>query len=67
MPAITRPTKVNLDCLTTRISVLDQIWVSEGIRHFRSFVLPMDLTDHFPVCLAVENTMIKNIPSTTQI
>ena len=49
MPAITRRTKVNLDCLTTRFSVLDQIWVPEGIRHFRSFVLPMDLTDHFPV------------------
>ena len=28
MPVITRPTKVNLDCLTTRFSVLDQIWVS---------------------------------------
>ena len=27
----------------------------------------MDLTDHFPVCLVIENTMMKNIPSTTQI
>ena len=49
IPAITVPTKVNVANLITRFSILDQIWMSYSLVNHQSFVLPLDITDHFPV------------------
>ena len=35
--------------------LLDQIWMSTGTDQTRSFVVPVNITDHFPVCLVLEN------------
>ena len=48
-PLITLPTKVNLENHITRFSILDHIWVSECIVNLRSFIFPLNITDHFPV------------------
>ena len=49
-PLITKPTKVNLNNPITRYSVLDQIWVSKALANAQSFVFPINITDHFPIC-----------------
>ena len=48
-PIINIPTKYNLGNCITRFSLIDQIWVSKCIVNQQSFVLPLDITDHFPV------------------
>ena len=48
-PLITLPTKVNLENPITRFSILDQIWVTSGLDGQHNFVIPLDITDHFPV------------------
>ena len=50
---MTIPTKVNLDNPITRFSILDQIWISEGLQSERMFVILVDITDHFPVCTII--------------
>ena len=52
-PLVTIPTKVNLDNPITRFSILDHIWISEGLQSERTFVIPVDITDHFPVCTII--------------
>lgn len=52
-PLITRPTKVNLNNPITRFAVLDQIWVSESLTSAQSFIIPIGITDHFPVCSVI--------------
>ena len=52
-PLVTIPTKGNLDNPITYFSILDQIWISEGLQSERTFVLPIDITDHFPVCTII--------------
>ena len=49
-PVITAPTKVNVYNPITRFSILDHIWVSQSIINLQSFIFPIDITDHFPVC-----------------
>ena len=49
-PLITKPTKVNPENPITRFSILDQIWISKDITSMQSFVLPVNITDHFPIC-----------------
>ena len=48
-PLITLPTKVNLENPITRFSILDQIGVTSGLDGHHNFVIPLDITDHFPV------------------
>ena len=48
-PLVTLPTKVNIENPVTRFSIIDHIWISEGINSVYSFVMPIDITDHFPV------------------
>ena len=62
-PLITKPTKVNLDNPITRFSVLDQVWVSKEITNARSFIIPISITDHFPVCTAIYD-FAKDLPPT---
>ena len=52
-PLITKPTKVNMNNPITRFSVLDQIWITEGFSGVESFILPLGITDHFPVCTII--------------
>ena len=47
-PVITIPTENNTDNVITRISILDQIWISHSLQHEQSFVNPFGITDHFP-------------------
>ena len=48
-PHITIPTKVNIENAITRFSVLDQIWSPHSLSIKRAFVIPVDITDHYPV------------------
>ena len=48
-PLVTLPTKVNLENLLTRFSVIDHVWVSNGLESDQTFIIPIDITDHFPV------------------
>ena len=57
-PLITKPTKVNLNNPITRFSILDQIWVTEDISRVQSFILPIGITDHFPVCAIVSSSFV---------
>ena len=59
-PLITKPTKVNLTNQITRFSILDQIWVTEDISQIQSFILPVEITDHFPVCVIISSLFSKN-------
>ena len=49
IPVVTLPTKFNIANAITRYSIIDHIYVSTELRNFRSFVIPVDITDHFPV------------------
>ena len=65
-PLITKPTKVNLDNPITRYSILDQIWVSEGLSSSSSYIVPLGITDHFPVCAIVSSVLTNTIPTTVK-
>ena len=55
LPLVNRPTRVCLVNGLVRYSLLDQIWATVGVGQTRSFVLPMSITDHFPVCTIIES------------
>ena len=46
IPLITRPTKVNLENPITQFSIIDQIWISGDLKSMKSFVVPIEITDH---------------------
>ena len=48
------PTKVNLENPITRFSILDQIWSSSLVNIRQAFVVPVDITDPFPVGIFAE-------------
>ena len=54
-PAITRPTRITLVNQSLGFSLLDQIWTTTRADPTRSFILPMSITDHFPVGIIIEN------------
>ena len=63
-PLITRPTKVSLVNQIVRCSLLDHVWTSAGVTGGRSFIFPLHITDHFPVCVTIENAnLISSVPS----
>ena len=49
-PIITIPTKVNLGNTITPFSILDQVWISSDLQCKKSCVIPLGISDHFPVC-----------------
>ena len=53
VPAINIPTKVNVENLVTKYSIIDQFWVSGVLNISNACVIPADLTDHFPVGLTI--------------
>ena len=55
LPAVTRPTRITRVNKIVRYYLLDQIWMSTGTDQTRSCVVPVNITDHFPVCLVLEN------------
>ena len=65
-PLINIPTKVNPDNRITKCALLDQIWISNPSLATDSYVVPFELTDHFPVAVQLSfqyfNQVI-NIPS----
>ena len=61
-PAIIRPTRITLVNQSLRFSLLDQIWTTTRADPTRSFILPMSITDHFPVGI-----IIKNVNQTSNI
>ena len=56
-PLITFPTKVNIENVITRFSIIDHIWISEGLNNECSLVIPIDITDHFPVIAVISLTI----------
>ena len=66
-PCITKPTKVNLDNPITRFAVLDQIWISKDISSTHSFVFPVNITDHFPVCMVISNPLRNQTSNTVKV
>ena len=48
-PVVRFPTKYNEQNQQTRFSILDLIWISNISLVKNSYVIPVDLTDHFPV------------------
>ena len=65
-PLITKPTKVNLNNPITQYSILDQIWVSEGLSRASSHIIPLGITDHFPVCAIVSSVSTKTRPASVK-
>ena len=53
VPAINIPTKVNEDNHVTRFSIIDQFWVTNSLLVPNACVIPVDITDHFPVGLSI--------------
>ena len=53
VPAINIPTKVNAENHVTRFSIIDQFWVTDNLNVPNACVIPLDLTDHFPVGLSL--------------
>ena len=60
LPVITRPTRVSMINHVLRYSLIDHIWISTGMGQTRSFVIPTTITDHFSVCLIIENINVVN-------
>ena len=58
VPAINIPTKVNIDNMVTRYSIIDQFWVSSNLDISNACVIPLDLTDHFPVGLSFNSSSL---------
>ena len=54
VPAINIPTKVNEENHITRFSIIDQFWVTSNLNVPNACVIPVDVTDHFPVGLSVD-------------
>ena len=52
-PLVTVPTKVNVENIITRYSIIDHIWVSNELSSEETLVIPVDITDHFPVISAI--------------
>ena len=48
-PLVILPTKVNIGNIITRFSIIDHIWVSDELRGDQTLVIPISMTDHFPV------------------
>ena len=48
-PGVTIPTKYNDENVITRFAVLDQIWASSPYIMTHTYVVPVEITDHFPV------------------
>ena len=48
-PLVTLSTKVNLENHITHFSVIDHVWVSNGLQSDQTLIIPIDITDHFPV------------------
>lgn len=48
-PLVTIPTRVVKNNLGMRFTILDQVWASHNLQSARTFVIPIDITDHFPV------------------
>ena len=61
-PLITRPTKINLENPITRFSILDQIWVSDGLTGIQAFIIPINITDHFPVGVSITMAFKRHEP-----
>ena len=59
-PMITRPTKVNLGNTITQFSLIDQIWISGNLISKNSFVVPIGITDHFPVCAVISGNFAES-------
>ena len=53
VPAINIPTKVNADNVVTKYSIIDQFWVTSNLNISNDYVIPLDLTDHFPAGLSI--------------
>ena len=58
IPAVNIPTKVNIDYMVTKYSIIDQFWVSSNLDISNSCVIPLDLTDHFPVGLSFNSSSL---------
>ena len=58
IPAINIPTKVNIDNMVTRYSIIDQLWVSSNLDISNACVIPLDLTDHFPVGMSLNSSSL---------
>ena len=54
VPAINIPTKVNKENNVTKYSIIDQFWVNSILNIKNACVIPVDLTDHFPVGLSID-------------
>lgn len=52
-PCITIPSKINPENPITKFSLVDHIWVS-SIDITKSFVFPVDITDHYPVGMSID-------------
>lgn len=63
-PLVTIPTRVNMDNIVTRFSIIDHIWVSEWLGSDHTMVLPIDITDHFPI-VCVISTALNHVPHIT--
>ena len=66
-PLITKPTKGNLDNPITRFSVLDQIWVSNDLTNTQSFIIPNEITDHFPICVLISSFSLNQTTITVKM
>ena len=61
LPIINIPTKFNPQNLVTKFSLLDQFWVTSSLKPVDSYVIPIEITDHFPVTIALSfNTTTVN-------
>ena len=58
---ITIPTKYNPENLTTKYSLIDQIWTNIPKEVTASGVIPVEITDHFPVVGSFELVEVLNI------
>ena len=58
-PLVTLPTKINVDNLITPYSVIDHVWVSNGLQSDHTFIIPTDITDHFPVISLISLTPLQ--------
>ena len=65
-PLITKPTKVNLDNPITRFSVLDQVWVSKELTSAESYIIPIAITDHYPICAVIHGFTMSSPPTTVK-
>ena len=65
LPVINIPTKINQENHVTRFSIIDQIWVTDNLEIQNACVIPLDLTDHFPVGLSI-GLCSSGIPSETR-